>query len=177
LWRTPPTLSENHSAPGDYCSRRVDEEARTRLESMHAACRREVNHPDRLTMQTLQSYRALLDIEFARAAGVGPTQSDSRSRVALAVRWMEQHLDLANPIFLLCDYLQVSPSTLNRNFLEVIDESPSAHYHRLRMQRARALLKQSGLAIKEIAFQLGYKHPNDFSRAYKAYHGTSARRG
>lgn len=175
-WRTPPPLPGNQPPHGRYLSCFVDKAALARIELILASCRQEVSSPDRFCRTSLESLRRLLDVEFARASEAGQRETDPQLRARLAVRWMEQHLDLANPVFMLSDYLQVSPSSLKRLFAEEFRESPSSYYQRLRMQRAQELLSDGTLTVKEIAYRLGYKHPNDFSRAYKAYHGAAPRR-
>ncbi|MCX7886899.1 MAG: helix-turn-helix domain-containing protein [Verrucomicrobiae bacterium] len=45
----------------------------------------------------------------------------------------------------------------------------------MRMERARQLLAE-GRLVKEVAFALGYRHANDFSRAYKKFSGHMPRR-
>jgi len=42
------------------------------------------------------------------------------------------------------------------------------------MQHAQAQLAR-GVAVKQIAFELGYRHANDFSRAYKRFFGATTR--
>jgi AraC-like DNA-binding protein len=176
-WETPPTMPGNRPPRGRCLSCSLDKAARARVESLFAACRREASDADRFAHSALGSLRRLVDIEFARAREAGQRETDPQLRARLAVRWMQQHLDLANPIFMLADYMQISPSSLKRLFAETLGESPSSYYHRLRMSRARELLRDGTFTVKEIAFQLGYRHPNDLSRAFKAFHGVAARKG
>ncbi len=43
----------------------------------------------------------------------------------------------------------------------------------VRMGLARQYLYNSNMALKEIAYQLGYTHTNNFNRAYRQFHGVS----
>jgi two-component system response regulator YesN len=43
----------------------------------------------------------------------------------------------------------------------------------MKMARAQELLETDRFSVKEIAYALGYKHPNDFSRAFKHFVGKS----
>jgi two-component system response regulator YesN len=47
------------------------------------------------------------------------------------------------------------------------------YHQRLKMARAQELLETDRFSVKEIAYALGYKHPNDFSRAFKQFVGKS----
>jgi transcriptional regulator GlxA family with amidase domain len=126
-------------------------------------------HPDDYTETALKAARMQCDAEFARCLRTSKTQSDFRLLTDAAVHWMKQNLHQANPVFLLCDYLQVSRTTLDKLFRRSFGESPSAYHHRLRMERAGHLLEKKKQMIKTVAFSIGYKHPSDFSRAYKAF--------
>ena len=64
----------------------------------------------------------------------------------------------------------VSLSTLQRHFLKHIGRTPKAW---LREERQKKALKsiQSGLSVKEVAFQVGYTYPNQFSREFRKFWG------
>lgn len=98
-----------------------------------------------------------------------PKQATGLSEQAQS--WMCAHLDSKEPIARLCDYLNLSQSTLYRMFTVEVGMNPSVRFQQLRMQKAKDLLARSRLSIKEIAFQLGYEHFNDFSRAYRKHFG------
>jgi transcriptional regulator GlxA family with amidase domain len=87
-----------------------------------------------------------------------------------------KHLDLAKPVYQLCDHLQISHFKLERLFQNVFRKSPSAFHHALRMQAGQKLLSDGRLSVKQVAFQLGYKHANDFSRAFNAFRNTERKR-
>jgi transcriptional regulator GlxA family with amidase domain len=88
-------------------------------------------------------------------------------RLHLAMEWLQKQIGATNPVQALCDYLQVSASTLNRLFYAHLGCSPQAHIHAARMEYALELARNH--PIKEIAFLLGYKHSNDLSRALSRY--------
>jgi len=44
------------------------------------------------------------------------------------------------------------------------------------MERASQLLEKKGVAVKEVAYELGYLHANDFSRAFKKFTGRNPSR-
>jgi AraC-like DNA-binding protein len=169
VWKTPPLIAEARPAPDGHLLCRMTDAACERLKSAHAACRRELENPDKFVGKIIHGLRLEIDVELARQALQTPATTTRQLLVESAVRWMRQHLHHNNAVFLVCDYLQVSRPTLNRAFAEILAVSPSSYYQRLRMQKARELLERRKLTVKEAAFELGYRHPNDFSRAYRVF--------
>ena len=70
----------------------------------------------------------------------------------------------------LCDRIGVSERHLRRVFEEGIGIAPKDWLRQERMVAARALLRQ-GLAIKEVAGDLGFSTPKMFSRDFQVFHG------
>lgn len=92
-------------------------------------------------------------------------------RLEFAISWLSQNMAQRRPVSALCEYLQISPGTLNRLFQAHLHESVAAYFLRIRMERARQLLETGQATIKETAFAMGFKHPNDFTRAFKKFCG------
>jgi AraC family transcriptional regulator of arabinose operon len=132
-------------------------------------CRRELERPDALSALALEELRFRMDIVISRFKAPNPAATELR--LELALRWLTQNGRERNPIAPLCDYLQVSAATLNRLFRTHLDESVTEYHTRTRMERAGELLRKDGLAVKEVAYELGYVHANDFSRAFKKFTG------
>jgi AraC family transcriptional regulator of arabinose operon len=93
--------------------------------------------------------------------------------VLQADAWMAAHLDSKEPVARLCDYLNISQSSLYRRFRKEAGISPLERFQQLRMTEAKRLLAGGGSTVKEIAFDLGYAHFNDLSRAYRKHFGKS----
>ena len=128
---------------------------------------------DSATATALEGLRAMLDVELCRHLRIKHTMTDSALRFQLAVRWMEQHLNAAAPMRLLGEYLQISPATLKCLFREKAAMSPLAYFQKLKFGRAEKMLLEKRMPVKAVAFELGYSHPNDFSRAYRIFAGHS----
>src|SRR5258708_1566121 len=64
-------------------------------------------------------------------------------------------------------------STRARMYQAHDGESPATYHQRMKMARAQELLESNRFSVKEIAYALGYKRPNDFSRAFKHFVGKS----
>lgn len=64
-----------------------------------------------------------------------------------------------------------SPWHLIRSYRSVFGETPSEHLARLRLARAWALVRGSGLPVCEITEQLGFESQSAFCRAFKNAYG------
>ncbi len=84
-------------------------------------------------------------------------------------------MNAAAPMRLLGEYLQISPATLKCLFHEKAGISPQAYFQKLKFQRAEKMLIEKKMAVKAVAFELGYRHANDFSRAFRLFAGRSPR--
>jgi Helix-turn-helix domain len=63
--------------------------------------------------------------------------------------------------------------SLRHRFRKLFGISPQGMLIRLRMDRAKELLRTSNLSVKEIAYELGYSRQHDLTRAFHKYTGTS----
>jgi len=150
---------------------RANRAALERLQQLHVHCRMEVAAPDEFTPAALAALHASVNVEFARAFSRKPKRPERRLQLELAWQWLRRNLHVARPVERLCAYLEVSPATLHRLFVKATRQSPAEQFHRLRMESARNLLQNGTMPVKEVAYALGYKHPNDFSRAFARYFG------
>ena len=65
----------------------------------------------------------------------------------------------------------VSVRQLERLFRCHLGVAPRAHDRRVRLDRARRLLRQTGLSVLEVALACGFASPSHFSRTYRAAFG------
>lgn len=68
------------------------------------------------------------------------------------------------------DLCQISLRTLERHFQKSYGQTVSRWLRELRLKQAYAAL-QTGKAVKEVAFDLGYKQVSHFSREFKNQFG------
>jgi len=147
------------------------------LQQIHLLCRRELEKPDALSALALEELRFRMDVVIARFKTSNRLAPEPALRLELALRWLAQNVRERNPVASLCEYLQVSAVTLNRLFQAHLRESVASYHTRLRMERAGQLLNSDGVAVKEVAYELGYVHANDFSRAFKKFTGRNPSQG
>jgi transcriptional regulator GlxA family with amidase domain len=88
-----------------------------------------------------------------------------------AVKYMHANLGSDLNVAKLARQVGTSPPNLRRRFREAKQLGPHALLTDLRMERARELLYTSHVTLKEIAYQLGYRRPDEFSRAFARVHG------
>lgn len=100
---------------------------------------------------------------------------ESKPKLVDAIELMENNLE--EPICLdeLATFVGVSRRQLERMFLKYLNCSPSRYYLRLRLDRARQLLKQSSMSIVEISAACGFISTPHFSRCYRKHIGITPR--
>lgn len=88
-----------------------------------------------------------------------------------AIEAMESNI--ADPLSLphLAQIAGVSPRQLNRVFRQHLGETTQTHYRRLRLERARNLLRNSALSLTGVALATGFASSSHFSRAYREEFG------
>ncbi len=181
MWRDAPGVRADTELRAAHVMRALGKAGRKPFERLHDLCRREVLRPDGAAAAYLDGCRILFETTVQRAvldvpAGAPEASSSGASDLCvLAKAWLDAHVDSREPIARLCDYLDVSQSTLYRVFVEDVGMSPLAWFHRARMERARQLIQAEGRSVKETAYALGYGHANDLSRAYRKHFGETAR--
>lgn len=171
VWRSPPRCPGYTPSGDGWRDFAADAPLQRALQHAHVLCREEVMHPSPLTKPALEHARLHIDLALARFLQPQPSAPEPAMRLEFALRWLAENPATASPVAALCQYLRISPVTLNRLFRAHLGESVTMHHARLRMERARHLLAIERLPVKEVAFALGYRHANDFSRAYKRFTG------
>ncbi|MCJ8315203.1 MAG: helix-turn-helix transcriptional regulator [Saccharospirillaceae bacterium] len=86
---------------------------------------------------------------------------------------VEQQLHLSWSVEDLSALMFCSKASLHRHCMRQYDCSPMHKITQLRMSRAVDLLKQTDWSIKQIAQQIGFKDPLNFSHRFKQWHNLS----
>jgi AraC-like DNA-binding protein len=163
IWQGSPVLPELRPAAGGFLALALRAGLLDALTDSHVRCRNEVALADHQLPRTLAALRELLEVEILRANQAAPAEDEMRWKLAKA--WMAGNLAIHAPVPALCDYLRMSPSTLHRFFRAQTGMSPGSYFRQAKMQEARRLIRDEGWQVKAVAYHLGYKHPNDLSRA------------
>nr|WP_298249385.1 GlxA family transcriptional regulator [uncultured Halomonas sp.] len=102
---------------------------------------------------------------------LGTTQPKLLEAVALMEANLEEPISLDE----LASYVRVSRRQLERLFQNNLSCTPSRYYLRLRLTRARQLLRQSSISIIEVAMVCGFVSTPHFSKCYREYFGIPPR--
>ncbi|MEP6971301.1 MAG: GlxA family transcriptional regulator [Betaproteobacteria bacterium] len=94
-------------------------------------------------------------------------------KIIQAIRLMQEHLEDPLESDDLARLVGVSRRQLERLFAAHLAQTPLDFYSSLRLERARALLKQSDMGVIAVGIACGFCSPSHFSRSYRAKFGVS----
>ena len=95
------------------------------------------------------------------------------ARVVQVIERMEQHLEEALPSDTLAAQVHITRRQLERLFQDHLQTSPVQFYLRLRLERARHLLRQTSMGVIEVGLACGFASASAFSRAYRRKYGVA----
>lgn len=163
IWQGPPVLPHLRPEAGGFLALNLRGGSVDALTDLHTRCRNEVALADNQLPRTLAALRELLEVDLLRASQSAPAEDEMRWKLASA--WIAGNLAIHAPVPALCDYLRMSPSTLHRFFSARTGMAPGAYFRKIKTEEARRLIREEGWQVKAVAYHLGYRHPNDLSRA------------
>ncbi|WP_284315988.1 GlxA family transcriptional regulator [Labrys miyagiensis] len=88
---------------------------------------------------------------------------------------MEANLETPLDARSLASLSGVSARQLERLFRSQLKDSPANYYLRLRLERARQLLRQTDMSVMEVAMACGYSSASCLSRSYRAHFAVTPR--
>lgn len=88
-------------------------------------------------------------------------------RLLRVLQLMADNLHNPIPAEQLAQQVHISLRQLERLFVYYLQISPSQHYLKLRLARAKQMLRETSLSISQIAFASGFSSPSQFSRRYR----------
>jgi len=96
-------------------------------------------------------------------------------RIAQATDWIKSHLNEPIMVESLANRCGMSVSGFHQHFKEITQLSPLQYQKSLRLMEAKRLIRiyGQGAHISQIAMQVGYESPSQFSREYKRLFGVS----
>lgn len=69
--------------------------------------------------------------------------------------------------------MQISEATLYQNFKKVTSISPLQYQKKIRLEEAKNMLISQNISAHEVAYNVGYENPSQFSREYSRMFGMS----
>lgn len=127
------------------------------------------NDAERNALEVLQIDKARndRDVQVRR-----PLQLDCQdTRVKAVLILMEQTLEDSLTIEALAGSVGLSRRQLERLFSRELDLSPSQAYHRIRMEKALSLLRNTKAPLIEIALELGMDNASHFTQVFRRVFG------
>ncbi|WMT41353.1 AraC family transcriptional regulator [Paenibacillus sp. D2_2] len=71
------------------------------------------------------------------------------------------------------EHVHLNPYYFSKLFKQQTGETFIDYVTRLRIDKAKVMIKDSGLSLKEVCYSVGYKDPNYFSRVFKKVTGVT----
>jgi AraC-like DNA-binding protein len=162
VWQGSPQLPSIAPAMNSFRAHSILPDSIVLLKELHLRCQEEVARADDFSLRNLEALRTLIEVELYRGSQTSVPKNEIRWELVRS--WMLNNLSIHTPVPALCDYMGMSPSSLHRFFISNVEMAPGAYFRKLKQAEAIRLLKE-GHQQKAVAYQLGYKHPNDLSRA------------
>lgn len=104
---------------------------------------------------------------------ISVAESDSLN-IKRAVQYSKQHYQDSNfSLYTLADALGLSPSHLGKLFKKELSANFSSYLLKLRMEKAKELLRTTDDSIQEICQKVGYNYPAYFRKVFGNYVGMS----
>jgi AraC-like DNA-binding protein len=102
------------------------------------------------------------------------SQNHSTSlKVEKIINYMHQKINEKVNLNELSDLVQLSPAYLSRSFKEITGYSMIEFFNKMKMDKAKELMLEGDIKIKEVAQTLGYTDEFYFSRIFKRMAGIS----
>lgn len=99
------------------------------------------------------------------------TDVDVKSRIQLAVQYIQEHYNENLTINELAERYEMSPNYFSSVFKKEIHQSTINYITAIRMEEAGKLLEHSQLSVVDIAKKVGYEDGQYFFRVFKKYTG------
>ncbi|HTO05134.1 MAG TPA: AraC family transcriptional regulator [Opitutus sp.] len=170
VWRRPVHALLTRMRPDSLVYHALEASDVSELRHLHVLSRSEVFRGDLHSETALTGLQSLLEARIARI-GEGRTVDPRKETIDRALQWIETHVSSRQPLARLADFLGVSPATVQRLFRERLGTTVMKSVAEIRRREAERMLRRDGASIKEIAYRLGYRHPHDFSRAFRNHTG------
>jgi DNA-binding response OmpR family regulator/nitrogen-specific signal transduction histidine kinase len=123
-------------------------------------------------IRNLLAQQKLLQKRFQKQIEVNPgevtiTPVDEKF-LKQALEVVEKNMD--NPGFSVEDFsrdMYMNRVTLYRKILSITGKTPIEFVRSIRLKRAAQLLEKSGMSVAEIAYEVGFNNPKNFTKAFK----------
>lgn len=105
-------------------------------------------------------------------SSLGAAMHTRNPRLIGVVRLMHEHIEEPLSLEALARRVGYSRRQIERQFRQLLDQSPSAFYRNLRLDRARSILADTDMSLGEVAAACGFESLAHFSRNFRKRFGT-----
>lgn len=140
------------------------------MQSLLHRLRQELEAPGLASVALVEAYSSALMIETARCITFSREVAAHGRLAAWQYRKVAERLAEPGPapnVAELADLCGIGSRHFLRLFHNLTGETVTAHIERVRMDRARQMLIETDLPLKEIAARLGFAHAGNFSAAFR----------
>jgi len=109
----------------------------------------------------------------SQRAALHPRSQVRNAKLAMALQVMENNIEDPLTPDEIAEIITLSTRQLERLFAKYIHMSPKKYYLKLRLEKARDLLRQTDLTVTDICVACGFKSLSHFSKSYRAAYGIS----
>jgi transcriptional regulator GlxA family with amidase domain len=95
------------------------------------------------------------------------------AKLGVAIQIMENNIEDPLSPDEISDVIDLSTRQLERLFAKHVGVSPKRYYLRLRLEKARDLLRQTDFSVTDVCVACGFKSLSHFSKSYRAAYGIS----
>lgn len=142
-----------------FALQRERQEARSKLENVLK---------QQATME--QTYKKKLDVFPSEK----PVMTADESFLRKALDTVEQHMEETGfSVESFARAMHVSRVSLYKRILTLTGHTPSEFIRNIRLRRAAQLLEHSGLTVAEVAYEVGFSNPKQFSKYFKLLYGVA----
>ncbi len=141
------------------------------LESIYNDKRNLLNYI--LELETLEEINQVITDVCAKTIEYLQNQeaSSTNSIVAGIKRYLEENMDKNISLEAIAEEVYLTPNYIGHLFKEEVGMNYLDYLTQIRMEKAKALLKEPKNKIYEVSLQVGHNNPNYFSKLFKKYTG------
>ncbi|WHH58217.1 helix-turn-helix domain-containing protein [Petroclostridium sp. X23] len=99
--------------------------------------------------------------------------SQSKKNAQKILEYMEQNLNTDISVNAIADWIGFSPAYVSRVFKENFGKNCTDYLNWSRIEKAKQLLKNTRLSVKEVGFRVGFNTIQSFMRIFKKYEGVT----
>ena len=125
----------------------------------------------KLLNEMMKSGKSSKEAKYCQPQGIVPRQStdsyaSDHPKVALALRYIAESANRRIKVNDVVNAVATNRRTLERNFSEFTGRTISQEISRMRIERAKRLMMESDLSLKELSAELGYRNSDHFYKSF-----------